>query len=828
MERAKYFGSIFRVIAFLLVSACIVTPSTEAIAAPCRTASGTIGYYLAKNYFGVARCDGVEARPAELLELCRNFLGATSRAHVTYGRVLTGDFRSPDNNTQCEFVPGTDRKRLVPADHSLNAVVVDCYCKQCADGIDNDGDGATDFPSDFSCSSEEDNDETNPKQCEDGIDNDSDRLVDLNDPGCTNSQGNNEGRATSQCQDGIDNDRDGAKDFPLDKSCSSKTDHSELFPRTQCNDGIDNDRDGAGDLFDRSCAGNKQNDNEALPRTKCQDVIDNDGDGLIDLSDPDCRNSRQTDTEGIPRIGVLEEPQDRIVRLQNVRLRGVLDTARFSAFAIVPGVAAGGLQSDLNIQWQERKEGSNCPDRWCDMPGKVSHDLSIPISPLDAPLAGRPNIVRRFRARFSYEGLTPVTTRDASLTIKPPAPPPPARRRLVCSRPADVVLGADNKAKFTTTCSVNPPYPQLKYYWTMMQPEITGKNWVRVFEGDRLIPEQWKSPLREEFEIPLDLSFTPEFVAGLGSGSYYRAVVVVPNADGRPDQTIGEVATDSARLLLPNQTAPIISLVTNLEDVLGSQRPTFTVQASINVRPTNAAGDRLRFVWQVRNPSAANSNWVTLPEADSPWARLSSTLVSSGPNDSQLWESKLEIDMSRIPGLPINFADSRIFRVIVKAPGTDAPDETSQEARFFLPPDTTGSSAQLEVGAPNVTVCALPSQSISVDAIARINLAASTAPVAFTIEYRDGENGTWAEVPRDRVSTWRSVSHQLTEGNNDFGTLWGASAEIATSPSTPGNVERWIGYQYRVIASTSLEGVLPVASVEQGVRVRSCSIRPIH
>lgn len=757
MERTKYFGTSFRVIAFLVVSACVVTTSTEAIAAPCRTASGTIGYYLAKNYFGVAGCDGVEARPAELLELCRNFLGATSRAHVRYGRVLTGDFHSPGNNTQCEFVPGSDRKRLVPADHSLNAVVVDCYCKQCADGIDND--------------------------------------------------------------------RDGARDFPQDKSCASETDASELFPRTQCNDGIDNDGDGSKDLTDRSCAGNKQNDNEALPRTKCQDAIDNDGDGRIDLADPDCRNNRQTDTEGIPRIGIREEPKDRVIRLQNVRLRGVLDTARFSAFAIVPGVAPGGLASDLNIQWQERKLGSNCPDQWCDMPGAVSHDLSIPISPLDAPLAGRPNVVRSYRARFSYRDLTPVTTRAASLTIVPPAPPPPARQRLVCSRPADVVIGADSKAKFTTTCSVNPPLNQLKYYWTMMNPTITGKNWVRVFEGDRFIPEEWKSPLREEFEIPLDLSFTPEFVAGLTSPSYYRAVVVKPGPDGSPDATIGEITTESARLLLPNQTAPIISLVTNLQDVTDSQRPTFTVQASINVRPTNASGDRLRFIWQVRNPTAANSNWVPLPATDAPWARLNSRVVSSGPDDSQLWESQLEIDMRSIPGPAINFADTRMFRVIVQALGTDAPEETSQEARFFLPPDATGSSAQLEVGAPNVTVCYQPNgysyADIYVDTVARINRSASTAPVAFTLEYREGENGTWAEVPRALVTTWSSISHQLTEGNNDFGTLWGAAVAIRTSGMQPEEAERWIGYQYRAIASTSLQGVSPVPSVEQGVRLLS-------
>lgn len=65
---------------------------------------------------------------------------------------------------------------------------------QCRDGIDNDGDGATDFPADFSCSSAEDNDETLPK---------------------------------AQCQDGIDNDGDGLKDYPMDPGCSSLQDNDE-------------------------------------------------------------------------------------------------------------------------------------------------------------------------------------------------------------------------------------------------------------------------------------------------------------------------------------------------------------------------------------------------------------------------------------------------------------------------------------------------------------------------------------------------------------------------------------------------------------------------
>lgn len=167
---------------------------------------------------------------------------------------------------------------------------------QCADGVDNDRDGAVDL-ADFSCSSTTDNDEANPKsQCQDGIDNDSDGLVDLNDPGCTSNQGNSEGAATSECQDGVDNDGDGAQDYPADFSCSSRTDKDETNPKAQCQDGVDNDSDGAADLADFSCSSEQDND-EANPKSQCQDGIDNDSDGLVDMNDPGCTNN-QGNNEG--------------------------------------------------------------------------------------------------------------------------------------------------------------------------------------------------------------------------------------------------------------------------------------------------------------------------------------------------------------------------------------------------------------------------------------------------------------------------------------------------------------------------------------------------
>ncbi|MEK6826606.1 MAG: hypothetical protein AABX90_03180, partial [Nanoarchaeota archaeon] len=57
---------------------------------------------------------------------------------------------------------------------------------ECSDGIDNDNDGAIDFPADFGCESPEDDSEINDgdTQCSDGIDNDNDGLIDQDDPMC--------------------------------------------------------------------------------------------------------------------------------------------------------------------------------------------------------------------------------------------------------------------------------------------------------------------------------------------------------------------------------------------------------------------------------------------------------------------------------------------------------------------------------------------------------------------------------------------------------------------------------------------------------------------
>jgi spore coat protein A len=113
---------------------------------------------------------------------------------------------------------------------------------ECADGIDNDGDGRTDHPDDTGCSSATDFLETTPaRACDNGIDDDGDGLVDVpDDPGCRNPNGTVE---APQCQDGLDNDGQPGIDFdggaslnggvPLaapDPQCTAAWGNSEAVP----------------------------------------------------------------------------------------------------------------------------------------------------------------------------------------------------------------------------------------------------------------------------------------------------------------------------------------------------------------------------------------------------------------------------------------------------------------------------------------------------------------------------------------------------------------------------------------------------------------------
>jgi hypothetical protein len=82
----------------------------------------------------------------------------------------------------------------------------------CDDGLDGDGDGATDFPGDPGCADPEDASERDPGLvCDDGLDQDGDTLVDYPaDPGCRDTSWT---RENPGCDDDLDNDGDGGIDW---------------------------------------------------------------------------------------------------------------------------------------------------------------------------------------------------------------------------------------------------------------------------------------------------------------------------------------------------------------------------------------------------------------------------------------------------------------------------------------------------------------------------------------------------------------------------------------------------------------------------------------
>jgi len=99
----------------------------------------------------------------------------------------------------------------------------------CSDGLDDDGDGLTDFPADPGCSAADDDDERDAALvCDNGIDEDGDGLVDWPaDPGCDDSLDPSEHSSALLCDDGLDNEGDGLTDFPEDPECTSPTSPNE-------------------------------------------------------------------------------------------------------------------------------------------------------------------------------------------------------------------------------------------------------------------------------------------------------------------------------------------------------------------------------------------------------------------------------------------------------------------------------------------------------------------------------------------------------------------------------------------------------------------------
>jgi hypothetical protein len=125
---------------------------------------------------------------------------------------------------------------------------------QCADGVDDDGDGLVDDRDPdcrFACTRSE-----RPQpQCANDLDDDGDGLTDTEDPGCRGASDGDE--RNPACGNGVDDDGDGRVDFPADPGCASVRGDDEHDPDVPpaCANGVDDDGDGATDYpQDVDCA----------------------------------------------------------------------------------------------------------------------------------------------------------------------------------------------------------------------------------------------------------------------------------------------------------------------------------------------------------------------------------------------------------------------------------------------------------------------------------------------------------------------------------------------------------------------------------------------
>ena len=214
----------------------------------------------------------------------------------SYGMLLmTNTVISPFFTSQIDL--GVDI--IVATAPTLLAPLLPGPTPECADGLDNDGDGDLDYPDDSSCFGPED--ATEEDECSDGIDNDGNGDTDYPaDPGCYAAFSHTE---NPECSDGVDNNGDGNTDYPADTGCFAVYDQAE---RAYCNDGKDNDGDGLTDYpSDPDCPFVWSNGE--VPQ--CSDGLDNDGDGDIDFPDDlFCSSPHDISEAGPPKVPALSGP----------------------------------------------------------------------------------------------------------------------------------------------------------------------------------------------------------------------------------------------------------------------------------------------------------------------------------------------------------------------------------------------------------------------------------------------------------------------------------------------------------------------------------------
>jgi large repetitive protein len=132
-------------------------------------------------------------------------------------------------------------------------------------------------------------------QCADHIDNDGDGRIDDDDAGCSSLRDRSERQSsgTPECNNGEDDDGDGRIDWPLDPGCQARGDASEEDPDVEpaCSNGVDDDGDGHVDIpADPGCTSRGDDDELDLRvLVACSNGRDDDGDGLTDYGeDPGC------------------------------------------------------------------------------------------------------------------------------------------------------------------------------------------------------------------------------------------------------------------------------------------------------------------------------------------------------------------------------------------------------------------------------------------------------------------------------------------------------------------------------------------------------------
>lgn len=117
--------------------------------------------------------DGALRSEQGLVAACRNGLDDDNDGLLDN---LDPDCHDRDDDDE-STATGSERAAAVTALVSFDGAA------PCDDGLDNDGDGATDFPDDRACDSADDNGELLP-ECNDGLDNDGDGQTDTDDESC--------------------------------------------------------------------------------------------------------------------------------------------------------------------------------------------------------------------------------------------------------------------------------------------------------------------------------------------------------------------------------------------------------------------------------------------------------------------------------------------------------------------------------------------------------------------------------------------------------------------------------------------------------------------